>query len=783
MSTSPRRLGKYELQQRLGQGSMAEVWKALDTQLQRYVAIKLLHANLQVDPNFLTRFQREAQLIASLHHPNIVKIHDFQVTAAAETGEPIAYMVMDYVEGQTLADYIRNTSASGRFPSAAEIVQLFVSISQAIDYAHQKGMLHRDIKPANILLDRRNTMSNPMGEPILTDFGVAKLLGMSTSALSGTAVGTPLYISPEQAQGLPGDERSDLYSLGIILYEMVTGVTPFRGDTPMAVIMQQANAMPPSPSLVNPQVSPALAAVVLRSIAKDPGVRFPSASAMTAALAEALNLPTHTLNTIGGQMPYSSHAPTQLQTSAPAPAISGFGGPTYISNPGISAATHGQPSTAAAQLGQVQAGQSAGSGAFVQSSPAVSFTPGSPPPPQRSHRRRWLYGSIAALLIIALLAGGGYFLFLRNNPGTAASLVVGHAFFTSSGQLNPGSAQGIADELEIDLHNIPDPQPGKSYYAWLLGDKHPSVEANPLEPPLQTPPPILLARLSVSNGTIHFLYKGDTQHDNLLSVTSRFLITEENTNTTPSSPSSDHSTWRYYAEIPQTPYGANHLSALDHIRHLFYKETKVNVLGLPGGLDIWLFRDTEKLLEWAVSARDSWQSTPTDRTKYIDILDYIDGSPNVHVDLPPNTPVTADMIPSRVGLLSVSPNQGENAAQNPPGYVVHMALHLNGVVNAPDATPEMRQIATQIIQALNNATVWLNLVRKDAKQLYYMNDAQLAQPPALALLDDLVTQATYAYIGRLDPNTNTVQPSILQVHYAVQQLANFTVTSNAPKSL
>ena len=766
MSTSPRRLGKYELQQRLGQGSMAEVWKARDTQLQRFVAIKLLHANLQVDPNFITRFQREAQLIASLHHPNIVKIHDFQVTAVAETGDPVAYMVMDYVEGQTLADYIRNTSASGHFPAAVDIVHLFASISQAIDYAHQKGMLHRDIKPANILLDRRNTMNNPMGEPILTDFGVAKLLGMSTSALSGAAVGTPLYISPEQARGLPGDERSDLYSLGIILYEMVTGVPPFRGDSPMAVIMQQANATPPSPSLVNPQIPAALAAVVLRSIAKDPGARFPSASAMTAALAEALNVPAYAVNTLGGQTPYSSTAPTQLQAAAPAPASGGFGGSAAISNP------HAPASTPA---------QSAGSGAFVQ--PAASFAPGPPSPPQRPRRWRWLYGSIAALLILALLATGGYFLFLRNNPGAAASPLVGHAFFTSSGQLNPGSAQGIADQLEIDLHNIPDPQPGKSYYAWLLGDKHPSVEANPLEPPLQAPPPILLARLSVSNGTVHFLYKGDTQHDNLFSVTSRFLITEEDSNTTPRGPLADHSTWRYYAEIPQTPYGANHLSALDHIRHLFYKETRVNVLGLPGGLDIWLFRDTEKLLEWAVSARDAWQSNPTDRSKYISILDFIDGAPNVHVDLPPNTPVVAGPIASRVGLLSVSPDQGVNLAQNPPGYVVHMALHLNGVVNAHDATPEMHQIATQIIHALDNATVWLRLVRQDARQLFNMSDAQLAQQAALALLDDLVTQATYAYIGRLDPNTNTVQPAILQVHYAVQQLANFTVTSNVPNGL
>ena len=165
------------------------------------------------------------------------------------------------------------------------------------------------------------------------------------------------------------------------------------------------------------------------------------------------------------------------------------------------------------------------------------------------------------------------------------------------------------------------------------------------------------------------------------------------------------------------------------------------------------------------------------------ILDYIDGSPNVHVDLPPNTPVLTDPIASSVGLLSVSPNQGVNPAQNPPGYVVHMALHLNGVVNAPDATPEMRQVATQIIHALDNATVWLRLVRQDARQLFNMNDAQLAQRAALDLLDDLVTQATYAYIGRLDPNTNTVQPAILQVHYSVQQLANFTVSSNVPNSL
>src|SRR5256884_2450921 len=251
MSASLRRLGKYELRERLGQGGMAEVWKAFDTQLKRYVAIKVLHPKLLEDPNFSTRFEREAQLIASLHHPNIVQVHDFQVSRPPESETPIAYMVMDYVEGGTLEDYISSTSARGKIPSPAQIVHLFTSISLAIDYAHQQGMIHRDIKPANILLDKHNTTRNPMGEPILTDFGVAKLLGVSSTTLSAAQSGTPLYSPPEQARGYPGNERSDIYSLGIILYELVTGRTPFRGDTPVAVITQHLNATPTAPALIN----------------------------------------------------------------------------------------------------------------------------------------------------------------------------------------------------------------------------------------------------------------------------------------------------------------------------------------------------------------------------------------------------------------------------------------------------------------------------------------------------------------------------------------------------
>ena len=189
-STGPRRLGKYELRERLGRGGMAEVWKAYDPQLERYVAVKLLHADLQSDPEFIMRFSREARVIASLHHPNIVQIHDFQVSQPPESNHSTAYMFMDFVEGQTLANYMRTTSRIGKFPSAADIVHLFTSMSRAIDYAHQHGMIHRDIKPANILLDQRHTKQNPLGEPILTDFGIAKLMGVATGTASGMWIGT-----------------------------------------------------------------------------------------------------------------------------------------------------------------------------------------------------------------------------------------------------------------------------------------------------------------------------------------------------------------------------------------------------------------------------------------------------------------------------------------------------------------------------------------------------------------------------------------------------------------
>ena len=797
MSTTPQKLGKYELLERLGHGGVAEVWKARDTQLQRYVAIKILQPDLREDPNFVKRFQREAQFIATLHHPNIVQIHDFQVFQPPDDGKgqqsPLAYMVMDYVEGETLADYIRNTSGRGQTPSPTEIVNLFTSISLAIDYAHQQGMIHRDIKPANILLDKRNTTHSPIGEPILTDFGVAKLLSVPSTSLGGEQLGTPLYISPEQARGYPGNERSDLYSLGVILYEIVTGVTPFRGNTPLDVITQHVNATPTAPALINPRIPPTLALVIMRSLAKDPAMRFSTASSMTAAIAEALNVP---IPEVLGQPAFPPDPLSMPTVLAPWSRLAANPNSTpVLATPTSNQATD-NPSTPNANLTPVMVYSTP---APPAGPPAASPPPATPtPPPARGRGRNRLYAILIPVLIIVLLTAalGAYFLLNNHTPPTAASNNVGRAFYTSSGQYKNGTAQGIADRMQIDLQNIPAPQPGKSYYAWLLPDKHPDTVKDQTGPRPVKAPLLISNNLPVQNKEVHFTFNGDGQNNNLLSNTSRILITEESTGGTHATPSSDRSTWRYYGEVPQAqiPGDGPGFSALTHIRHLFYNETNIDVLGIPGGIDNWMLKNTEKVFEWAVSARDDWNGANTTNVQidqmsqqFIRILEYLDGTTNLHVDAPTGTPILVDRVIGQVSLLTVDAQHQvpANFNRDPPGYVDHVALHVGQAAKGPDVTPEMRQTTARILDAVGNAKNWLLKVHDDDVKLFQAssNPDQLKQQSTGELLDDLVTQATYAYIGHLDPTTNAVQPAVIQAHYGIQQLAALRITTNIPQSL
>ncbi|WP_432130864.1 Stk1 family PASTA domain-containing Ser/Thr kinase [Streptomyces tendae] len=275
----PRRLGgRYELGQVLGRGGMAEVYLAHDTRLGRTVAVKTLRADLARDPSFQARFRREAQSAASLNHPAIVAVYD--------TGEDyidnvsIPYIVMEYVDGSTLRELLH----SGRKLLPERTLEMTIGILQALEYSHRAGIVHRDIKPANVMLTRN-------GQVKVMDFGIARAMGDSGMTMTQTAavIGTAQYLSPEQAKGEQVDARSDLYSTGCLLYELLTVRPPFVGDSPVAVAYQHVREEPQAPSVFDPEITPEMDAIVLKALVKDPDYRYQSADEMRADIEACLD--------------------------------------------------------------------------------------------------------------------------------------------------------------------------------------------------------------------------------------------------------------------------------------------------------------------------------------------------------------------------------------------------------------------------------------------------------------------------------------------------------------
>ena len=263
--------GRYKVLRRLGAGGMADVWLAEDQHLQRQVALKVLHRHFAQDREFVARFQREAEAAAGLQHPNIVSVYD--------RGEVdgTSYIAMQYVEGPTLKELI------DRGLSPEQAVMLIRQVLEAARAAHRQGIVHRDLKPQNVIVDGE-------GKALVTDFGIARA-GVSEITQTGSVMGTPHYLSPEQAQGYEVSSVSDLYSIGVLLYEALTGRVPFEGESAVAVAMKQVSQTPQRPSSINPRVSPALDAVVMRALEKEPGQRFQSADAFIAALDQAMREP------------------------------------------------------------------------------------------------------------------------------------------------------------------------------------------------------------------------------------------------------------------------------------------------------------------------------------------------------------------------------------------------------------------------------------------------------------------------------------------------------------
>jgi serine/threonine protein kinase len=272
--------GRYELSGLLGRGGMAEVRMAQDMRLGRTVAIKRLRADLASEPTFQARFRREAQSAASLNHPAVVAVYDTGEERATDgSGLVLPYIVMEYVEGRTLRDILRE----GRKILPERALEITASVLDALDYSHRAGIIHRDIKPANVML-------TPAGDVKVMDFGIARAISDSSATMTQTAavIGTAQYLSPEQARGEQVDARSDLYSTGCLLFELLTGRPPFVGDSPVAVAYQHVREEPPTPSSIDPEISPAIDAITMKALTKPVEERYQSAKEMRADIDRAL---------------------------------------------------------------------------------------------------------------------------------------------------------------------------------------------------------------------------------------------------------------------------------------------------------------------------------------------------------------------------------------------------------------------------------------------------------------------------------------------------------------
>jgi tRNA A-37 threonylcarbamoyl transferase component Bud32 len=272
-------LGSYRVLEPLGRGGMAEVYKGYHPMLDRYVAIKVLLSHLVNDSAFVERFQREAAAVARLRHHNIVQVHDFGIH------DGVTYMVMEFVQGQTLKDRLTALRIKGERLSTGEVLALTTELASALDHAHANGLVHRDVKPANILLRETTADSS---EAILTDFGIAKILEGVQFTETGLSMGTPDYMSPEQASGDMVTPQTDVYALGIVTFEMLTNQLPFRADTPAAVLLKHINTDPPSPRTIDPSVPAALDTVLFRALAKRARDRWNSAGEFARALGQVL---------------------------------------------------------------------------------------------------------------------------------------------------------------------------------------------------------------------------------------------------------------------------------------------------------------------------------------------------------------------------------------------------------------------------------------------------------------------------------------------------------------
>ncbi|MDQ2716589.1 MAG: protein kinase [Chloroflexota bacterium] len=740
MSTVPRRISKYSLQQQLGSGSLGEVWKGHELQTLDIVAIKIFHADLQSDPNFSARFNQEGQAVMALHHPNIAQVYECDITRAPDSNSTIAYMVSEYIEGETLTHYLQNTSRKGQFPSVSALVYLFKNIAAALDYAHQNGVIHGSLKPSNILLDNQNALHSKIGEPKLSDFGMARLVKNTSSSNTNTA----LYMAPEQAKGQNPTESSDIYSLGIILYEVCTGVQPFRSESPVAIMMQHINVLPTPPILINANIPPGLSEVILRALAKDPATRFRTAAAFASAVASACSVQpagTVSLNDESALNARTFSGPLSGPLSRPLPSSQGVSGPLpgpMRTNklPALSSISMPLPAVTRPMIAHEP----------PPAPPALRTTPVTTTAvlPVATSRKEMptIYAVLTVLLILFILASTAIIIFLVHpqSPQIAPppNPIAGQVFFQDD-------ALGRNDTLHIEMRNIaPSPQ-GQSYYAWLESSDNKTIS---------------LGQLAIQNGSGTLFYNGNSQHTNLLSITRGLSITLEDSGSVPNAPTGQ----QVYA-------GSFNPATLPYIQHILYQ-----LPGFPykGGIAAGLFETIKSMNDKAGSIVDDLQGSHDYGLVWrqaIRIIQTIDGTDYARSsgDLPAGDP---SLLQVPVGIIS-SPAL--------PGYIDTLATEVGKIQQGMGNDATMRSHVQNINNAIADLRDWIQAMRTYCIQILKTPTLKgFGAPSVLSAGLELKKAAADSYTGRTIPPNEGPLPilgsaGMYQAYVECQYLAIITM--------
>ncbi|MFZ0546159.1 MAG: SUMF1/EgtB/PvdO family nonheme iron enzyme [Candidatus Promineifilaceae bacterium] len=423
--------GRYRIESMLGHGGMSTVYKGLDTHLQRTVAIKMIHPHLSERPQFVRRFEQEASAVARLRHPNILQVHDYNHDKGSY------YMVLEYIPGQTLDQRLDSLKAANLRLPLAEVVHLLVPICDAVAYAHEQGIYHRDLKPSNIMI-------NLLGQAILMDFGVAKIVGGQVHTETGATIGTATYMAPEGVKGESIDHRADLYSLGVILFEMAAGKPPYEGGSPLTVMLAHVNEPVPDIRLSNSNVPDILVSILNKALAKKPADRFQSAVEMGNAL-----------RAIGQQLTGQTIPQSRLTSSQ------GFASDEYLDTMPVG----GKPLTGTGSAP-----------AYTEVAPRRQPTPTSTPiPPQAKPKRSngrllWMAGGAAVLLFLMVVAAAAVILLprlLRKPPSSAGMVQIPGGTYSiglNQGGPNYAPVQEISlEDFWIDRYEVT----GAEYAAYL----------------------------------------------------------------------------------------------------------------------------------------------------------------------------------------------------------------------------------------------------------------------------------------------------------------------------